>query len=96
MLTDLTKQAIKMLSSVKINIENSVFDKTGNTTSDDNSNFRGQNAVVLGIGVVKSILKGSNITSNSKGSNAVFATGEGSVINVENTNIHTKAIPLVV
>jgi len=36
-------------------------------------------------------IKGSNITSNSNGSNAVFATGEGSVINVENTNIHTKS-----
>ncbi|ETJ41355.1 hypothetical protein Q604_UNBC04716G0001, partial [human gut metagenome] len=35
--------------------------------------------------------KGSNITSNSNGSNAVFATGEGSVINVENTNIHSKS-----
>ena len=32
-----------------IDIENSVFDKTGDTTSDDNSNFHGQNAVVLGI-----------------------------------------------
>lgn len=32
-----------------VTIENSVFDKTGNTTSDDNSNFRGQNAVILGI-----------------------------------------------
>lgn len=74
-----------------INIENSVFDKTGNTTSDDNSNFRGQNAVVLGIEGSQINVKGSNITSNSTGSNAVFATGEGSVINVENTNIHTKS-----
>ena len=74
-----------------INIENSVFDKTGDTTSDDNSNFRGQNAVVLGIEGSQINIKGSNITSNSKGSNAVFATGEGSVINVENTNIHTKS-----
>ena len=74
-----------------INIENSVFDKTGNTTSDDNSNFRGQNAVVLGIEGSQINIKGSNITSNSTGSNAVFATGEGSVINVENTNIHTKS-----
>lgn len=74
-----------------INIENSVFDKTGNTTSDDNSNFRGQNAVILGIDGSKINIKGSNITSNSNGSNAVFATGEGSVINVENTNIHTKS-----
>ena len=74
-----------------VNIENSVFDKTGNTTSDDNSNFRGQNAVVLGIEGSQIDIKGSNITSNSKGSNAVFATGEGSVINVENTNIHTKS-----
>lgn len=74
-----------------IDIENSVFDKTGDTTSDDNSNFRGQNAVVLGIEGSQINIKGSNITSNSKGSNAVFTTGEGSVINVENTNIHTKS-----
>lgn len=74
-----------------IDIENSVFDKTGDTTSDDNSNFRGQNAVVLGIEGSQINIKGSNITSNSKGSNAVFATDEGSVINVENTNIHTKS-----
>ena len=74
-----------------IDIENSVFDKTGDTTSDDNSNFRGQHAVVLGIEGSQINIKGSNITSNSKGSNAVFATGEGSVINVENTNIHTKS-----
>ena len=74
-----------------IDIENSVFDKTGDTTSDDNSNFRGQNAVVLGIEGSQINIKGSNITSNSKGSNAVFATGEGSIINVENTNIHTKS-----
>lgn len=73
-----------------VTIENSVFDKTGNTTSDDNSNFRGQNAVVLGIDGTQINIKGSNITSNSNGSNAVFATGEDSVINVENTNIHTK------
>ena len=74
-----------------VTIENSVFDKTGNTTSDDNSNFRGQNAVILGIDGSQINIKGSNITSNSNGSNAVFATGEGSVINVENTNIHTKS-----
>ena len=74
-----------------ITINSSVFDKTGNTTNDDNSNFHGQNAVVLGIEGSKTSIKDSNITSNSIGSNAVFATGEGSVINVENTNIHTKS-----
>ena len=73
-----------------ITIDSSVFDKTGNTSNDDNSNFRGQNAVVLGIEDSQTSIKDSNITSNSIGSNAVFATGEGSVINVENTNIHTK------
>ena len=73
-----------------ITIDSSVFDKTGNTTNDDNSNFHGQNAVVLGIEGSQTSIKNSNITSNSIGSNAVFATDEGSVINVENTNIHTK------
>ena len=73
-----------------ITIDSSVFDKQGNTTNDDNSNFRGQNAVVLGIEGSQTSIKNSNITSNSIGSNAVFATGESSIINVENTNIHTK------
>ncbi len=77
-------------NKASIIINSSVFDKTGNTTNDDNSNFRGQNAVVLGIEGSQTSIKDSNITSNSIGSNAVFATGEGSVINVENTNIHTK------
>lgn len=77
-------------NKASITINSSVFDKTGNTTNDDNSNFRGQNAVVLGIEGSQTSIKNSNITSNSIGSNAVFATGEGSVINVENTNIHTK------
>ena len=45
---------------------------------------------MLGIEGSQTSIKDSNITSNSIGSNAVFATGEGSVINVENTNIHTK------
>lgn len=77
-------------NKASITINSSVFDKTGNTTNDDNSNFHGQNAVVLGIEGSQTNIKDSNITSNSIGSNAVFATGEGSVINVENTNIHTK------
>ena len=77
-------------NKASITINSSVFDKTGNTTNDDNSNFRGQNAVVLSIEGSQTNIKDSNITSNSIGSNAVFATGEGSVINVENTTIHTK------
>ena len=77
-------------NKASITIDSSVFDKTGNTTNDDNSNFHGQNAVVLGIEGSQTSIKDSNITSNSIGSNAVFATGEGSIINVENTNIHTK------
>ena len=77
-------------NKASITINSSVFDKTGNTTNDDNSNFHGQNAVVLGIEGSQTSIKNSNITSNSIGSNAVFATGEGSIINVENTNIHTK------
>ena len=77
-------------NKASITINSSVFDKTGNTTNDDNSNFHGQNAVVLGIEGSQTSIKDSNITSNSIGSNAVFATGEGSVVNVENTNIHTK------
>ena len=84
------KNAFISKNKATITIDSSVFDKMGNTTNDDNSNFHGQNAVVLGIEGSQTSIKNSNITSNNIGSNAVFATGEGSVINVENTNIHTK------
>ena len=57
-----------------ITIDSSVFDKTENTSNDDNSNFRGQNAVVLGIEGSQTSIKNSNITSSSIGSNAVLAT----------------------
>ena len=75
-------------------LEHQRFD---NTTSDQNA-FIGKNKATIIIdssvfdkqGNTTNDDKNSNITSNSIGSNAVFATGEGSVINVENTNIHTK------
>ena len=93
LITNTTADQNALISKNKavVNIENSVFDKTGNTTSDDNSNFHGQNAVVLGTDGSQINIKGSNITSNANGSNAIFATGEDSIINVKNTNIHTKS-----
>ena len=70
-----------------ITIDSSVFDKTGNTSNDGNSNFRGQNAVVLGIEGSQTSIKNSNITSSSIGSNAVFATDEGSPVIYSTGNI---------
>jgi len=76
-----------------VNIENSVFDKTGNTTSDDNSNFRGQNAVILGIDGSQINIKGSNITSNSRGLDATYkGTVNGKNLTITTEGAHSATL----
>ena len=36
-------------------------------------------------------IDGASITTNSEGSNSIFATGDNSVINVSNVTIHNKS-----
>lgn len=49
--------------------------KTGHTTSEDGSNFNGQNAVLL-VSNSTAAITDATITSDAEGANAVFATGK--------------------
>ena len=63
--------------------------KTGHTTSEDGSNFNGQNAVLL-VSNSTASLTDSTVTSDAEGANAVFATGKNAVVTVKDIKINTK------
>lgn len=63
--------------------------KTGDTTSEDGSNFNGQNAVLL-VSNSTASLTDSTVTSDAEGANAVFATGKNAVVTVKDIKINTK------
>ena len=65
--------------------------KSGDTSSEDGSNFFGLNAVVTAETGSTVTISDSQIESDSEGSNGVFATGENAVITVKNTSITTKS-----
>lgn len=64
--------------------------KSGDTSSEDYSNFYGQNAVLAVTSGSLAELTNVEITSSGEGSNAIFATGEDASILVDTARIHTK------
>ncbi|WP_296814249.1 hypothetical protein [uncultured Megasphaera sp.] len=63
--------------------------KTGHTTSEDGSNFNGQNAVLL-VSNSTAAITDATITSDAEGANAVFATGKNAVVTVKDIKINTQ------
>lgn len=84
------ESVVKVSDSGVLKFCNSTLNKTaGNTTSEDSSNFYGLNAAVLAEGGSQLTLDNDNISTDADGSNAVFSTGTGSVINFTNSIINT-------
>ena len=88
--TTANQSAIYVKNGGKLTLKNSHLTKTGNTSSADNSNFFGQNAGLLAT-------KGSSVTANkltettnSTGSNGIFATGTNAKVTVKNSTIKTS------
>lgn len=72
-----------------VTLTNSTLSKTGDSSDVDASNFSGQNAVFLSSNSIAT-LSNLKLDSNADGANAIFATGEKSVVNVNHVVIHTK------
>lgn len=70
-------------------LDNGTITKSGDTSNVENSEFCGLNAGILVKNTGALTLTNSNITTKAKGSNALFATGDGSKITVSNTKINT-------
>jgi hypothetical protein len=70
-------------------LSDSTLTKTGDTSSADDSNFYGNNAIVLAEDESTITLTGCTLTADSEGSNGAFAYGEGSYVYLDNCTITT-------
>lgn len=89
--TKQNQSAIKVTDGGKLTITQSTINKTGNSTSEEDSNFYGLNAGVLAESTARIDISNTKITTNAEGSNAIFATGKNTVINLSNVKIDTTA-----
>ena len=95
------QNAVKVIASGTLTLTNSTLTKSGDTASEDNSNFKGINAGVLAsVAASESdpanattgsaiTLSGCSISTASSGSNAVFAYGKGSSVTLDRVTITT-------
>jgi hypothetical protein len=83
------ESAVKVTNGGVLTLTNARVTKTGDTSSEDSSNFYGLNAGVLAMTKGSLTLKDSTITTSSGGSNGAFSTGDGSTVNLENVTINT-------
>lgn len=84
------QNTILLKNGASLNMNLAALTKSGDTTSDDGSNFNGQNAVFLASDST-ALLRNTSLTSSAEGANAVFATGDKSKIIAEHLKIHTTA-----
>jgi len=87
--TGANQSAVLASNGGNITVSGTTITKSGDTTSDDESNFYGVNSVVVAAGASTITISDSKINTDSEGSNAIFATGDGSIINVSNVTINT-------
>ncbi|WP_411343725.1 stalk domain-containing protein [Paenibacillus sp. WLX1005] len=88
--TEADQSAVKVSDSGTLTLTDSTITKTGDTSSEDNSNFYGLNAAVLSESGSTVTVKNTSITTDADGSNATFSTGEGSVLNISDSTIQTS------
>ena len=79
-----------LVKSGTANFLKTTVSKTGDEDSGDDSDFYGTNAAILSINSSKIKITDSNITTNAKHGNAVFAYGD-STIEITDTSIHTSS-----
>ena len=84
------ESVIKVSDGGNLTLENATINKTGgDSTNTENSEFYGVNSGILTTKGSKATIKNSTVTTNAKGSNAIFATGENAKVYVSDTTIKT-------
>jgi hypothetical protein len=81
------KSAVTVTNSGTLTLTNSTITTSGNTSSEDSSNFYGLNAAVLAKTASKITMTGCSITTSGTGANGVFSTGSGTEIILTNDTI---------
>ena len=84
------ESAVLVQNGGNLTLENSTINKAGGDSSNtENSEFYGVNAGILVTKNSTATIKSTKITTNAKGSNAVFSTGEDSKIYISDSTITT-------
>jgi hypothetical protein len=87
--TGTDQSAVYVYGAGTYTLTDSTLTKTGANSSEENSNFYGYNAIVLAEAASTINLTNVTLTSDSEGSNGVFAYQKGSVVNVNDCIIST-------
>ena len=72
-----------------LTLADAAVEKSGDTSSADNSNFFGLNAGIAVQAGSEAALSGLTVTTTAEGANAVFATGEGALVTISGSTIKT-------
>ncbi len=83
------ENAVLVKNGGALELTNTVLKKSGDSSSEDESNFYAVNAVLAASEGSTATMSDITLTSDAEGSNAIFATGD-SKITVNNVKIHTK------
>ncbi|WP_185753710.1 hypothetical protein [Selenomonas sp. AB3002] len=84
------ESAVLVRGGGSLSLSGTALSKTGDSSSADASNFNGQNSVFLCADNSAAHLSNVTLESDADGANAVFSTGEKSVVTAEHIKIHTK------
>jgi len=85
------ESGIKVADGGTFILSDSTVTKTGNTSSNENSDFYGLNAGVLAESGSTIELTNCTVSTNANGANGVFATGSESSVTLSNVKIKTTA-----
>lgn len=83
------QSAMYLLKKGKLVVSEAVVKKTGNTSSDDGSNFYGLNAGILVSDEGILSMNDSSVQTDGEGANAVFSSGKGSSAVLSKVTIRT-------
>ncbi|MHC1753869.1 MAG: hypothetical protein AB9861_00260 [Methanosarcina sp.] len=85
------ESSVKVTDSGTFTLDDSIITKTGDTSSNENSDFYGLNAAVLAETGSTIKLTNCSVSTSADGANAVFATGSGSSAVLSNVEIKTTS-----
>lgn len=88
--SDADENAVLVTNKGNLHMAGASLSKSGDTSSEEHSNFYGQNAVLAVTSGSTAELTNVEITSDGEGANAIFATGENTSVLVDTAKIHTK------
>lgn len=82
------ENALLVKDGAEVTLAHGAMTKAGNTTSALGSKFYGQNAIVAAINSLLD-MDSCTFTSKGEGSNAIFASGDKTLVKLHNSNIRT-------